>query len=83
MWIRENLLDRRFECGGDPIGKVEGRIVPLRLQGVDGAAGHAHLRGKLLLRPTLLRSEHSEPALHGSELLMNGVTMPNTPQKSG
>jgi hypothetical protein len=35
------------------------------------------------LRPTLLRPEHSEPALHGSELLMNGVTMPNTPQKSG
>ena len=83
MRIWKNLLDRQLENGSDPIGKIEGRVVPLGLERVDRLARDADQAAQLLLAPAALGAKHPEAALQGRELWINGVTIPSAPQKKG
>lgn len=83
MRIGEDVLDWKIEGGGDPVGKVERRIVPLGLERVHRLARDADRSGQALLGPAALGAQEAQPAFQAWLSWMKGVTMPKAPQKKG
>lgn len=83
MGIGEYLLDRKAEGGGDPVGEIERGIVALGLQRVDRLARDPDRLREPFLGPAEAGAKHPKAALHGFDVPMKGVTIPNAPQNKG